>query len=718
MSEQTILPLYHPDAMNLFNVNSDLAHICVELRDLKKSVPKFDIHIGYLFAPQRSQTFTSYNNTLNLMDNQKFWIQTKLDGERIQMHYNNGVFNWFSRGRTDYSDLYGRDFQNGAIAPFIFKCFKDHVKSIVLDGEMLSFDTETRAFEKFGQLKPAIDSVLKHGAASKTHPCYVLFDVLYLNGSSLVSQPLEQRDKILQSSLNQKESFLEILPHQVCITENEILKALEERIDQNEEGIIMKNPRKEYTHGLDNSAWIKLKPEHIPGMSDDLDLLLVGGNYSKRHKDKLSRFIFAVKDDNIPDLYYTICEVGSGFTSSELPNISKEAEKKWDDYDPKKPPSWLIHSNTKKERQPIKILNPQHSHVVQVRATQIVQSEVYGSGLTLRFPRIIAVRDKLKDDILSLQEARKMAETGKMQTSSFSSQGSSLNSFSQSSQLQFVAKKTKRKGLELAENTSRRQKATISVLSPSTSLRAVEVEISLFSGKTFYVTDALDRNIKRQDLLANIQKYGGIIVANPIEETIIVADKATVKVQNYINGKKYDVMKTNYLLNCFEKRIRLEYNKKNFLYTTEATAKVILDLTDEYGDSYCNDITAQELKELVCELSGSTFTLLNGHNSEEFDKMFKLNKKISEIDAKYSGPLKINIFANCIVYVDECIDENIEKLLFLYGALTTKDTDKHTTHIVTNANRVAQWSTTNIHIVSVDWIMDSIQDGEKKLEFY
>jgi len=302
-----------------------------------------------------------------------------------------------------------------------------------------------------------------------------------------------------------------------------------------------------------------------------------------------------------------------------------------------------------------------------------------------------------------------------MQTSSFSSQGSSLNSFSQSSQLQFVAKKTKRKGLELAENTSRRQKATISVLSPSTSLRAVEVEISLFSGKTFYVTDALDRNIKRQDLLANIQKYGGIIVANPIEETIIIADKATVKVQNYINGKKYDVMKTNYLLNCFEKRTRLEYNKKNFLYTTESTAKVIDDLTDEYGDSYCNDINAQELKELVCELSGST---LNGHNSEEFDKMFKLNKKISEIDAKYSGTLKINIFANCIVYVDDCIDENIEKLLFLYGALTTKDTDKHTTHIVTNANRVAQWSTTNIHIVSVDWIMDSIQDGEKKLEFY
>ena len=130
-----------------------------------------------------------------LMDNHMFWVETKLDGERLQMHVDTtrGDFRWFSRylvaprcpdsntflivhfrKATDYTRMYGENKYSGSLTPYIYDCFTLRVKrynfcciacprrslttgmlSLILDGEMRAFNTETEMFEPFGNLKTA-----------------------------------------------------------------------------------------------------------------------------------------------------------------------------------------------------------------------------------------------------------------------------------------------------------------------------------------------------------------------------------------------------------------------------------------------------------------------------------------------------------------------------------------------------------------------------------
>lgn len=84
-----------------------------------------------------------------------FWIETKLDGERMQMHMREGEFKWFSRNSTNYSEMYGTNSSNGALVPFIHKFFKKGVTACILDGEMIAYNTVLQRFEPFGTLKTA-----------------------------------------------------------------------------------------------------------------------------------------------------------------------------------------------------------------------------------------------------------------------------------------------------------------------------------------------------------------------------------------------------------------------------------------------------------------------------------------------------------------------------------------------------------------------------------
>jgi ATP-dependent DNA ligase len=95
------------------------------------------------------------------------------------------------------------------------------------------------------------------------HPCFVVFDIVYFNGKSLSDTALESRYKILKENINEEPNFMEILPHQVRNTKDDIFEALKEHMLRCEEGIIIKDPRAYYTPGLDRTRWIKIKPEYI-----------------------------------------------------------------------------------------------------------------------------------------------------------------------------------------------------------------------------------------------------------------------------------------------------------------------------------------------------------------------------------------------------------------------------------------------------------------------
>lgn len=87
------------------------------------------------------------------MNNKDFIIETKIDGERMQMHKNGEEFRYYSRNSNDYSENFGTSKYRGTLTPFICNLFNDDVTTCILDGEMVGYDPELQDFALKGALK-------------------------------------------------------------------------------------------------------------------------------------------------------------------------------------------------------------------------------------------------------------------------------------------------------------------------------------------------------------------------------------------------------------------------------------------------------------------------------------------------------------------------------------------------------------------------------------
>ena len=126
-TEKTILDIWHPDAETLFNISSNLRRVCWELFDPEVRLAGEDTGLSLMqcFQPQLAQFQDKVGNFEKLVtrfqgntDDDTFWIEEKLDGERMQLHMvedpdapGGRTFGFWSRKAKDYAYLYGKHFQ-------------------------------------------------------------------------------------------------------------------------------------------------------------------------------------------------------------------------------------------------------------------------------------------------------------------------------------------------------------------------------------------------------------------------------------------------------------------------------------------------------------------------------------------------------------------------------------------------------------------------------
>lgn len=60
-----------------------------------------------------------------------FWIEEKLDGERMQLHYENEKFMFWSRRAKEYTHLYGSCWEDGSLTRHLKGAFDKGVKRFV-----------------------------------------------------------------------------------------------------------------------------------------------------------------------------------------------------------------------------------------------------------------------------------------------------------------------------------------------------------------------------------------------------------------------------------------------------------------------------------------------------------------------------------------------------------------------------------------------------------
>lgn len=237
-SEKTVLDLFHPAGEALFNVCSSLRRVCWDLWDPTQNLGKTEatIEIMQSFQPQlamfQSHSFQTTLQKLRCENGKPFWIEEKLDGERMQLHMQEddsiagGMrFAFYSRKATDYTHLYGEGYEDNesALTRHIKRAFNPKVRNLILDGEMITWDPIGCKMVPFGTLKSAANSE-KDDPFSQTgnRPLFRVFDCLYLNGRVLTQQALRNRREILEGVLTNVEQRIEIHEYEEVNSEDAI----------------------------------------------------------------------------------------------------------------------------------------------------------------------------------------------------------------------------------------------------------------------------------------------------------------------------------------------------------------------------------------------------------------------------------------------------------------------------------------------------------------
>ena len=435
-TERTFFAIWHPDAEKLYNVSSSLRRVCWDLPDPSIRLESDDVKIGLMqcFQPQLAQFQTqSMQKIVDRMglteDDPVFWIEEKLDGERMQLHMisddqipGEKRFGFWSRKAKDYTYLYGNGFydRNSALTRHIKEAFNKNVQNVILDGEMITWDPELDKIVPFGTLKTAALAEQRNFFPSTgQRPLYRVFDILYLNGRVLTDYTLRDRRRALEATLNSINRRIEIHGYFEARSTDDIETRLRKIIADGSEGLVVKSPRSSYHLNERHDDWMKVKPEYLTEYGESLDCIVIGGYYgSGRRGGGLSSFLCGLrvdeneirKGDN-PMKCWSFFKVGGGFNAADYAAIRHKTEGKWIDWDSKRPPKNYIElggGDAQYERPDVWI-KPEDSVVLSVKGASCHTTNQFRVGITLRFPRFKKLRDDRDwQSALSVQEFKEL----------------------------------------------------------------------------------------------------------------------------------------------------------------------------------------------------------------------------------------------------------------------------------------------------------------------
>jgi DNA ligase 4 len=314
-TEKTFLDLWHPDGEALFNVSSSLRRVCWELTDpsIRLEGDEAGITLMQCFQPQLAQfQMHSFQKMVDNMcpteDDTEFWIEEKLDGERMQLHLieDNTIpggkrFCFWSRKAKDYTYLYGSGFgdENSALTQHIKGAFDPLVRNLILDGEMITWDPESDIMVPFGTLKTAALSEQRNPYQNTgQRPLLRVFDILYLNDEPLTRYTLRDRRRALERVVKDVHRRLEIHQYESAHSAEAIEPLLRKVVAEASEGLVLKNPRSMYRLNSRNDDWMKVKPEYMTEFGESLDCVVIGGYYGSGHRGgRLSSFLCGLRVD-------------------------------------------------------------------------------------------------------------------------------------------------------------------------------------------------------------------------------------------------------------------------------------------------------------------------------------------------------------------------------------------------------------------------------------
>lgn len=385
----------------VYQIHPDIGAIATRARTAGLAgVQQLDVTLGVPILPALCDRLKSTQEMINKMG--EVLVEPKYDGTRVQIHWRvPEELHTFTRNLEENTHMFPE------LKPQLSQL---DAREIILDAEAVGYDPQTGELVVFQQ---TIKRKRKHDIwqMSQDIPLrFFVFDILYLDGQSLLQKPLHERRARLQQVVGMAQLPDLVVSPAIVSDQPDVVKSYhEQQLAAGLEGIVVKRTHGVYQPGRQAFNWVKLKEREGSSakLSDTIDVVVLGSYYGrgKRTAFGLGAFLVGVLDPDREQIV-SVAKIGTGLTDEQWREMKQRLDMAAGQT--AVPPAlagWSIMIPDM--LQPDVSVPPQI--VVEVAADEITQSPTHTAGVALRFPRLVRFRDdKLADQATTVAEVKKI----------------------------------------------------------------------------------------------------------------------------------------------------------------------------------------------------------------------------------------------------------------------------------------------------------------------
>ena len=282
---------------------------------------------GIPVSPMLAKPTKSIQEVLNRLNGLSFTCEYKYDGERAQIHKcPDGTLKVFSRNLLDTTVKYP---EVPGFVETAAEASQTKVDSFVLDAEVVAYNPKTGQLVPF-QILSTRKRTEESAETAKVQVIVQAFDLMYLNGESLLLTSLEERRALMKKHFASVEGKFQFAVS-LDFVEDGDTTALEQFLDTAVkgqcEGLMVKTLQDVYEPSRRSLNWLKLKKDYLDGMGDSVDLVVLGAYFGKGKRTGVyGAYLLACYDADSEE-FQSVCKIGTGFSDEDLKTLAETLNK-------------------------------------------------------------------------------------------------------------------------------------------------------------------------------------------------------------------------------------------------------------------------------------------------------------------------------------------------------------------------------------------------------